>query len=76
MNPQTEPETPLFQSPKSLKSFDDGQLVINLNLKWRYEVARDNAAYCETKICPSGTGGFKHDSIIQLSNDYPGNLAI
>ena len=26
MNPQTEPETPLFQSPKSLKSFDDGQI--------------------------------------------------
>ncbi|WP_082342686.1 MULTISPECIES: ABC transporter permease [unclassified Shinella] len=25
MNPQTEPETPLFQSPKSLSSFDDGQ---------------------------------------------------
>ncbi|KNY13272.1 hypothetical protein AKG11_29930, partial [Shinella sp. SUS2] len=25
INPQTEPETPLFQSPKSLSSFDDGQ---------------------------------------------------
>ncbi|WP_370643877.1 single-stranded DNA-binding protein [Shinella sp. NM-101] len=27
MNPQTEPETPLFQSPKSLSSFDDGQAL-------------------------------------------------
>jgi hypothetical protein len=25
INPQTEPETPFFPSPKSLKSFDDGQ---------------------------------------------------
>lgn len=24
VNPQTDPETPFFQSPKSLKSFDDG----------------------------------------------------
>lgn len=25
LHPQTEPETPIFQSPKSFKSFDDGQ---------------------------------------------------
>ncbi|MCC0034391.1 MAG: hypothetical protein H6887_03860 [Hoeflea sp.] len=32
MNPQTEPETPLFQSPKSLKSFDDGHAEAAGNL--------------------------------------------
>ncbi|TIX93384.1 response regulator [Rhizobium sp. P44RR-XXIV] len=31
MNPQTEPETPLFQRPKSLKSFDDGQVILSQN---------------------------------------------
>jgi hypothetical protein len=38
INPQTEPETPFFQSPKSLKSFDDGQGQFSVETPGRLSV--------------------------------------